>query len=76
VEGEIDYCLHIVQTEGVADKYDSSVFGKEWRFCVPDGFMLYDENEMKMGTSLVFDLDKAPEHLSLRVKGAYRNKHR
>jgi len=39
-------------------------------------FMLYDENEMKMGTSLVFDLDKAPEHLSLRVKGAYRNKHR
>jgi len=76
VEGENDYCLHIVQTEGVADKYDSSVFGKEWRFCVPDGFMLYDKNEKKMGTSLVFDLDKAPEHLSLRVKGAYRNKHR
>jgi len=74
MEEENCYCLNITQTESVDDKHNSSVFRKKWRFLVPDGFMLYDGNEVEMGNSVAFDFDKAPKRLSLRIKGAYRNK--
>jgi hypothetical protein len=74
MEEENCYCLNIKQTESVDDKHNPSVFRKKWRFSVPDGFMLYDENEVEIGKSVAFDFDKAPKRLPLRVKGAYRNK--
>jgi len=73
IEGENCYYLNITQTESIDEENNSSVFRKKWRFSVPDGFMLYDENGVEIGKSVVFDFDEAPKKLSLRVEGTYRN---
>ncbi len=65
-----DAVLDIVRTQSAID----ADYRKYWRFTVPEGFLILDDEGNTGGRSVEFRFQCAPEHLRLVLRGAYRTR--
>ncbi len=65
-----EYVLSIVRTEAVR----AAGYGKSWRFSVPEGFVILDDEGNESGRSVEFRFRSAPERIRLALRGEYRTK--
>jgi len=68
VPGEGGYVLSVARTESVR----AADYRKTWRFSVPEGFVILDDEGNARGRSVEFSFKSAPEHIRLVLRGEYR----
>jgi alpha-glucosidase len=63
-----DMTLEVVLTHSAV----TTEYRKNWRFTVPDGFVILDEDKTVLGRSADFCFTKAPKNMRLKLSGTYR----